>query len=230
MEETRTLKQRPKGVMGGEYHKDRLKSPGPKYRLKRRGHEAARILQTYAAKSPRILDIGTADGLMLDYVCRQVQPSFAAGIDRSWELLHTHTNSYPIAMADAEKLPFRESTFDAVIAAAIIEHVPDPRQFLNEIRRVLKPSGVSIITTPVPLFEEIASKMGFLKEEDHQETFNLNKLSSLVTSCKFRLLEAQKFMMSPVGFPGELHIEKALRRIGLSGLLLNQLVAIRKEE
>lgn len=228
MEETQHLDHRPKGVMGGEYHHDRLKSPGPRYRLRRRGLEAARILREYGPPNPRVLDIGTADGLMLDYVCKLVPPSLAIGIDRSWELLKTHTNNYPVSMADGEKLPFRDASFDAVIATAIIEHVPNPAGFLNEIRRVLKPFGVGVITTPVPLFEEFASKLGFLKEDDHQETFNLKKLSSLASSQQFQILEAQKFMMSPIGFPGEIKIESVMRKIGLSPLLLNQLLAIRK--
>jgi ubiquinone/menaquinone biosynthesis C-methylase UbiE len=228
MEETRQLTDRPKGVMSGDYHHDRLKSPGPRYRLRRRGLEAARILREFGVPHPKILDIGTADGLMLDYVCKIISPSGAIGIDRSWELLKTHTNNYPVSMADAEKLPFLDSAFDAVIATAIIEHVPHPAEFLNEIRRVLKSSGVAVITTPVPLFEEFASHLGFLKEDDHQETFNIKKLASLASSQKFEILEAQKFMMSPVGFPGEIKIESVMRKIGLSPLLLNQLLAVRK--
>ena len=58
-----------RGVMDAGYHLDRLKSPGPRYRFKRRGAEVARILKTFAPRNPRILDIGTADGLLLDLVC-----------------------------------------------------------------------------------------------------------------------------------------------------------------
>jgi hypothetical protein len=81
----------------------------------------------------------------------------------------------------------------------------------------------------VPLFEEIASKLGFLKEDDHQETFNLPKLTSLVASKSFEILESEKFMMSPVGFPAELKIERVMKKVGLSAMLLNQLVAARKK-
>ena len=229
MEKARHLSDRPRGVMGGEYHHDRLKSPGPRYRLKRRALEAARILRQHAAHNPRILDLGTADSLMLDIVCRSTEPSLAVGIDLSWELLQTNARKVPVLMADAEKLPFPGSCFDAVIATAIIEHVPHPDEFVGEIRRVLKPGGICVITTPVPLFEEIASKLGFLKEDDHQETFTLKKMADLVVSCQFDLLEAEKFMMSPVGFPAEQKIERIMKRAGLSSLLLNQLVAARRK-
>ncbi len=219
---------RQRGVMTSDYHQDRLSSPGPRYRFQRRGQEVARILRTFARPRPRILDVGTADGMLLDLVCEEVRPAFAAGMDLSWGLLKANTLKNPILQADAEKLPFPSQSFDAVIATAIIEHVPHPDQFVMEIRRVLNPDGICVITTPVPLFEEIASKLGFLKEDDHQETFNLKKLKALVAEKEFRILEAEKFMMSPIGFPAELKIEPIMKKIGLGLLLLNQLVAARK--
>ena len=226
MEERGTVEQR--GVMNADYHQDRLKSPGPRYRFKRRGAEVVRVLQSFAVPHPRILDIGTADGLLLDLVCSQIKPAFAVGLDLSWGLLTTNTRKNAIVQADAEKLPFPDSYFDAAIATAIIEHVPHPGTFVDEIKRVLKPGGVCIVTTPVPLFEEMASKLGFLKEDDHQETFDLEKLRALIATKKFEILESEKFMMSPVGFPAELRIERIMKKIGLSAVLLNQLVAARK--
>jgi ubiquinone/menaquinone biosynthesis C-methylase UbiE len=229
MEETGQVEHHhQRGVMDADYHQDRLKSPGPRYRFKRRGAEVVRILKTFAVPNPSILDIGTADGLLLDIVCTQAKPSFAVGIDLSWGLLKSNTRKNPIVQTDAEKLPFPDSTFDATIATAIIEHLPHPDRFVDEMRRVLKPGGVCIVTTPVPLFEEIATKLGFLKEDDHQETFDLKKLRALVAARQFEILEAEKFMMSPVGFPAELGIERIMKKIGLSAILLNQLVAGRK--
>jgi SAM-dependent methyltransferase len=51
-------------------------------------------------------------------------------------------------VADAVHLPFEDSAFDAVYAGEIIEHVPDARTALAEWRRVLKPGGTLIVTTP----------------------------------------------------------------------------------
>ncbi|HJZ12819.1 MAG TPA: class I SAM-dependent methyltransferase, partial [Acidobacteriota bacterium] len=203
-------------------------SPGPRYRLKRRGLEAARILRQYAASNPSILDLGTADGLMLDYVAEIVKPCTAVGVDLSMELLQINARRNPVVLADGEALPFPGNAFDAVIATAVIEHVPHPNQFVSEIYRVLNPEGVCIITTPVPLFEELATKFGFLKEDDHQETFTLKKASDLLLTSGFQLLESEKFMMSPVGFPAEQMIERFMKKVGLSSLLLNQLVAARR--
>ncbi|MCW8848809.1 MAG: methyltransferase domain-containing protein [Melioribacteraceae bacterium] len=51
-------------------------------------------------------------------------------------------------VADSFKLPFDNNTFDCVIASEIIEHVIDPKLFIEELFRVVKPSGSLIITTP----------------------------------------------------------------------------------
>ena len=45
--------------------------------------------------------------------------------------------------------PFRAQQFDAVVMAEVIEHLFDDVAALREIRRVLKPSGVFIVTTPI---------------------------------------------------------------------------------
>lgn len=48
-------------------------------------------------------------------------------------------------IADAEDLPFQDSTFDRVIATCLLHHVSNPEKVLGEILRVLKPAGVATI-------------------------------------------------------------------------------------
>lgn len=51
-----------------------------------------------------------------------------------------------IAM-DGMNLEFPSNTFDLVISANVIEHVPSPEKFIQEAARVLKPSGIAYIET-----------------------------------------------------------------------------------
>jgi glycosyltransferase involved in cell wall biosynthesis/ubiquinone/menaquinone biosynthesis C-methylase UbiE len=46
---------------------------------------------------------------------------------------------------DAEKLPFDDNSFDIVYSNGVIHHIPDTRQVIREIYRVLKPGGRAII-------------------------------------------------------------------------------------
>jgi SAM-dependent methyltransferase len=46
------------------------------------------------------------------------------------------------------ELPFADGAFDLVWASEVIEHVSDTARWLSEVRRVLRPGGVLLITTP----------------------------------------------------------------------------------
>jgi SAM-dependent methyltransferase len=51
-------------------------------------------------------------------------------------------------ISDAHDIPFQDSTFDAVIVQAVLEHVLDPYRVVSEIHRVLKKDGVVLAETP----------------------------------------------------------------------------------
>jgi ubiquinone/menaquinone biosynthesis C-methylase UbiE len=44
-------------------------------------------------------------------------------------------------VADAERLPYDDDTFDLVVGHAVLHHIPDVEQALREVLRVLKPGG-----------------------------------------------------------------------------------------
>lgn len=49
---------------------------------------------------------------------------------------------------DGKRLPFKDSEFDSIIINQVLEHVFNPDEFLQEVRRVLKPVGKLLITVP----------------------------------------------------------------------------------
>lgn len=56
------------------------------------------------------------------------------------------------AQADCLTLPFPDGRFDLVAAFEIIEHLDNPEAFLAELRRVLDPAGLLILSTPNRLY------------------------------------------------------------------------------
>lgn len=60
-------------------------------------------------------------------------------------------------MADAERLPFDDETFDVVVGHAVIHHLPDVEQAFREMLRVLRPGGrVVICGEPTKYGDKIA--------------------------------------------------------------------------
>ena len=62
------------------------------------------------------------------------------------DLLHTDLK-FTFEVVDAQSLPYRKHSFDAVIANHMLYHVPDLASTLSEIRRVLQPAGRLYATT-----------------------------------------------------------------------------------
>lgn len=47
-----------------------------------------------------------------------------------------------------QPLPFPDHSFDTVLSFQVLEHVNDPARYLSEVRRVLRPDGHLVLTTP----------------------------------------------------------------------------------
>jgi SAM-dependent methyltransferase len=56
---------------------------------------------------------------------------------------------------DATSMPFPDASFDRVIAAEVLEHIPGDQRAMNEIARVLRPGGIAAVTVPAWLPERI---------------------------------------------------------------------------
>lgn len=70
---------------------------------------------------------------------------------------------------NATHLPFPEKSFDVIIIADVIEHIDDEDKVMKEIRRVLKPQGYFIASTPATGFHRGKFKRFF--RFLHQHTF-----------------------------------------------------------
>ncbi|HSP06444.1 MAG TPA: class I SAM-dependent methyltransferase [Acidobacteriota bacterium] len=222
----------PHGVYDVDYYHGRHKKKQLVYRLRRRTDEVERALRTYTEGPLKVIvDVGTADALMLRNLQQRLGSLTYLGIDRSFHLLNAEKlDGILKTQADALHLPVKDGVADALVATAIIEHVPDPPKMMREMGRALRKGGLMVITTPAPFMEKVAEALGIWKEGGHDTTLNLKQLKQMAQDSGFTILEAGKFMFSPIGFPAEKAIEKIFGPLGLRLVMANQLLVARKKE
>ncbi len=106
------------------------------------------IVTHYAMHSGmKVLELGCGTGDMWAGHLDLLQGSSLVLTDLSQGMLEaaqTHLGQHPgvsYRLVDIQAIPYPDHTFDMVLAHMMLYHVPDLNKGLNEVRRVLKPSG-----------------------------------------------------------------------------------------
>ncbi len=208
-----------------DYADERTHKKPARYRLWRRTHEVIRAIDAHGLNPPAdVLDLGTADGRMLNVIHQRYPAARCVGVEYTAELAEYAAEKFPsleIIQGDCEALDFPDQSFDVAIAAAVIEHVPDPDRMVREAKRVLRPGGIVVLTSPDPFWEHVATMVGHLRRDQHHKVMNLRQLTELLRDEDLHVVRAEKFMLSPIGMPLEFPVERTLRFLRL-GCLLSQ--------
>jgi demethylmenaquinone methyltransferase/2-methoxy-6-polyprenyl-1,4-benzoquinol methylase len=99
-----------------------------------------------------VLDVGCGTGFATEGLLDRVD--FVHGLDQSEHQLEQATAKFAgddrvtFYRGDAERLPFRDDTFDVVWSSGSIEYWPDPVAALRELRRVARPGGQVLVVGP----------------------------------------------------------------------------------
>ena len=118
-------------------------------------HDERRVRETILNSLPKnyetVLDVGCGSA----WVARELLPknkkitSLDIAVTNVSKALKLYSGSNHFGLvSDSFNLSVKSDSFDVIIASEIIEHVPEPKDFVKELFRVLKPGGVLIITTP----------------------------------------------------------------------------------
>jgi phosphatidylethanolamine/phosphatidyl-N-methylethanolamine N-methyltransferase len=94
-----------------------------------------------------ILEVGAGTGLNFEFYPRQ---TVGVATEPSIEMLRIAKNKIPAAgltlvQSFAEKLPFRDASFDAAFASLVFCTVESPQAAFAELRRVVRPGGTVVL-------------------------------------------------------------------------------------
>lgn len=114
---------------------------------------AKRITEELELKDgDEILEIGCGNGYYLSLLNRLGIKLNLIGIDNDKSALFDakrfiSDDRVKLIFSNAEKLPFKDKTFDKIVISEVIEHVKNEQVVLHEAFRVLKKSGILALTT-----------------------------------------------------------------------------------
>lgn len=122
------------------------------------------------------------------------------GVDRSEHAISWGKAHYPevefMQVDFNEPIPLKDKQFDVVISFETIEHVMNQSTMLSELKRVLKPSGILIISTPDRIISE---KPGFIKNTNHvKELTKKEFIARLVEFFSIERVYGQTFYHHPM--------------------------------
>lgn len=151
-----------------------------------------------------ILDLGCANARVLREYGSQI--SSYCGIERSPRKVEQLKKEFPGACfqqcdLDVDRLKL-DRQYDCILMIALIEHLFNQKHVMTEVKRVLKPEGVVLLTTPTVFGNDIVLRLGaalglFARSvvKNHIVIYNRHRFSILANEIGFELRQHQTFQL-----------------------------------
>jgi 2-polyprenyl-3-methyl-5-hydroxy-6-metoxy-1,4-benzoquinol methylase len=179
-------------------------------------HLAAYAFTRRFVSGKRVLEIGFGEGFGADYLAETARE--VVGVDIAPGNIPRAQAKYPrpnlrFALIKGTRLDFPNASFDVVGSFQVIEHIPEPELpvYLGEIRRVLAPDGVAVIST-LNLAHNMKPGRPYEKLCYHEKEFTGPELRALLTQT-FPRVELHGLYLSPAH-----HLAQRLKKWGLNRL------------
>jgi SAM-dependent methyltransferase len=185
-----------------------------------------RLVAECARTNPRsVIDLGCGRGFLLSALARQIPGLRCFGVELS-DLAIDEARANGITVFHqslSTRLPLEDETIDLAVMGEVIEHVFDPDACIEEVRRVIRPGGTLIVTTPnlaswlnrglvllgiQPIFSETSTRkkyghwlqllgQGKTNTQGHLKLFTLGALRELLKDLGFdvKRVEGYKFYL-----------------------------------
>ncbi len=130
---------------------ERLVADDPLFAADISRHVVAYRFAQECVRGKHVLDAGCGDGYGTHMLAQTA--AAALGVDRAGDTIAAaaqryHAPNLSYRACNLESLGDLGQQFEVVCNFQVIEHLVDPRPFLEQVRRVLKPGGTFIVTTP----------------------------------------------------------------------------------
>ena len=131
------------------------------------------VFDKYIQKDVKLLEAGCGLGKWMNYF--HTRGYDITGIDYSQvavDELKKYNSDFKVELGDITNIPFKDETFDVYLSFGVLEHLEqdsDLHKAISEIHRVLKKSGIAIITIPYLNFANLKYALNNHKHFRHRE-------------------------------------------------------------
>lgn len=148
-----------------------------------------------------VLDIGCHGGTFTKKILSTIGGGEIYGIDISPKAVALASRRIPsghFQIADAQNLPFKDGYFSAVFCLEVLEHIDNPRDVLEGMKRVLKPDGYALILVPTDNF---LFRLGWFVwnlyspvwKHVHVQSFRGKSLEEMISKTGLEVLSSKTF-------------------------------------
>lgn len=169
-----------------------------------------RIIERYK-KPGKLLDIGCALGFFLELASKRGWKSYGIEVSKA-AADYAKKNKHSVFNGTLEEASYKKESFDAVTIFDVIEHLPNPKKTVLQIKKLLKPKGIIAVTTP-NIGSLAAKVLGSGWEEikrvrEHTYFFSDKTLRELLESAGFKVLKTETAGR-------HFSVESAIRRLNI---------------
>ena len=139
---------------------------------------------------PSLLDIGCATGALLEHAKERGYRVQGVEVCVPAAEIGERLRGVPIATGTLDEADLGDARFGAAHFSHVIEHVPDPRVFLRQVRERVMPGGYTVIVTPntAGLQARLFGPQWRSAIADHVHLFSRRNLTRVVESEGFEVV------------------------------------------
>jgi len=159
-------------------------------------HKRCREVIRRASEPGHLLDVGCATGVFLDGMCQRGWTVTGVEVNAKAAQYARERLGLEVFVGELEDAGYPDASFDVITLWDVLEHVPDPRRTLGEISRILRPSGLLVLSLPNPDCLEARLFGPYWAGWDvprHLYIFSRSVLERLLAETGFQIQEVSSF-------------------------------------
>lgn len=146
----------------------------------------------------RLLDVGCGEGKITEIARTKFDEIYGCDISKTVLLKAKERGISTVCVDLNNGFPYKDNSFDCITAFEVVEHLINPLRFFNDLRRILKPKGQLLLTTPnIRYFRNLyrlifkgtfphTTTDDFIWGGGHIHYFTRNDITSLLNEAGFK--------------------------------------------